>query len=123
MSKKDNFEPVLELLDSEAMKRLKEQFERRAERCRNKNYNEEGIPMFLVLEDVGCDASGAARTGVISGDPMYNLMLAAMLEVFSSHLANQDRALEPKEISIMLEVLADQYFALANPPNSEPTPH
>ncbi len=123
MPTKNNFEQVLDLLDDEAMKRLKEQFEAHAERCRNKNYNEEGIPMFLVLEDVGGDACGAARIGVTSGDPMYNLMLAATLEVFSSCLAGQDRALEPKEISIMLEVLADQYFALANPPNSEPTPH
>ena len=45
-------------------------FDRQAAYCRSKNYNEEGIPMFLVLEDVSSNSATArevARGGYTAG--------------------------------------------------------
>ena len=102
---------LLEGLDDETLAQLRAAFELRAARCAARNYNEEGIPMFLVLEDVSGDAEGLARRGVGSGEPSYNRLLATALELFADFLAVERGRLEPKDINLVLEVLADAYFA------------
>jgi hypothetical protein len=107
----------LAALSDDARRRLLERFDAQAERCRAKNYNEEGIPMFLVLEDMVLEdvrGDGTRQPGA-SSDPLYDALLAAALELFAEHVASAKGTLEPKDVSVILEVMAETYFVPPGP--------
>lgn len=100
---------------------LEEAFDRHAAYCRGKVYNEEGIPMFLVLEDASSRtlATPAAPAGAdmpISADALFDLLLVVATEVYKQQLEARGEPLRPDDISLMLEVLAEHFFITAHPP-------
>lgn len=100
----------LEILLGDAFAALARDFDRHAAACRGRNYSEEGIPMLLILEDLGGDPPGAA-TG-FSGDPALDLTLAAASEAYRRHLERGGRDLDADDIATVLEVLAARYLTL-----------
>lgn len=105
---------IAQFQDEVAKSGFAQKFAEQLAHCRNKNYNEEGIPMFLVLEDLS-RAPDDSAAHVSSGDPLYNLFLAAALELFREQLTQQQGELRSEDISHMLEVLAEHYFIVAQP--------
>jgi hypothetical protein len=98
-------------------------FERLLEYCESKNYNEEGIPMYLVLEDVSGQALGTGAPPVVprSGDSFFNLMLVTALEIFRQHKQGSTVELQPQDIGRMLEVLAEHYSGIVSFRSKEKT--
>jgi hypothetical protein len=94
------------LLSERGAATLAAEFEEHVKYCRGRNYNQEGIPMLLVLEDV----SGSASPPLSSGDPLYNLSLVAATELFREQLQQEGRDLRPEDIFSILEVVAERYF-------------
>jgi hypothetical protein len=91
-------------------------FERLLEYCESKNYNEEGIPMYLVLEDVSGKALGVSTAPVMprSGDSFFNLMLVTALDIYRQRKQGTKVELESKDIGRMLEVLAEHYAGVVS---------
>ena len=89
-------------------------FDRLLEYCESKNYNEEGIPMYLVLEDVSAKALGTAPVMPRSGDSFFNLMLVTALDIYRQRKQGSKVELESKDIGRMLEVLAEHYAGVVS---------
>jgi hypothetical protein len=89
-------------------------FDKLLEYCESKNYNEEGIPMYLVLEDVSGKALGAVATMPRSGDSFFNLMLVTALDIYRQRKQGDNVELQSKDISRMLEVLAEHYAGVVS---------
>jgi hypothetical protein len=83
--------------------------------CRSKNYKEEGIPMYLVLEDVSNQQESGSKTPTPhSGDQMFHGMLVAASELIRQQLQQRQENLRSEDISILLEVLAERYFTFVS---------
>lgn len=91
-------------------------FERLLEYCESKNYNEEGIPMYLVLEDVSGKALSADTAPVMprSGDSFFNLMLVTALDIYRQRKQGNNVELQSQDIGRMLEVLAEHYAGVVS---------
>lgn len=89
-----------------------EYFRRETARCRDRNYNEQGIPMILALEDLG----GGALPSV--GESPVNKVLA---DAMTLALEAQDGADEATvRVAKAAEVVADLLFLLGAPVDNEP---
>lgn len=93
-----------QLLSPEAREALSAEVKRVAARCRSRDYNEEGIPMYLILEDVGGEPAPTM------GSALHNLLLASAAE--SAMEALEFSEIGPREIATVFEVLASQLFTL-----------
>ncbi len=94
-------------------------FDRQAAYCRSKIYNEEGIPMFLVLEDVSSDTPTVREVAEAAPrDALFDLLLVTATEVYKQQLEAKGEPLSPKDISLLLEVLAEHFFVTAQAPKS-----
>ncbi len=108
------------LLGEASSHALERDFKRHAKFCQSKDYREEGIPMYLVLEDVSQKAvskkkvSKRKRTSLSSGDQMIHLMMVEVLELFYQQLKRRKKDLRSEDISMILEVLAERYFAFVS---------
>jgi hypothetical protein len=91
-------------------------FDRLLEYCESKNYNEEGIPMYLVLEDVSGKALGTNAAPVMprSGDSFFNFMLVTALDIYRQRKQGSKVELQSEDISRMLEVLAEHYAGVVS---------
>jgi hypothetical protein len=89
-------------------------FDRLLEYCESKNYNEEGIPMYLVLEDVSGKALGEAPIMPRSGDSFFNFMLVTALDIYRQRKQGNKVELQSEDISRMLEVLAEHYAGVVS---------
>lgn len=96
-----------EWLDSATRDAVATQLLELAKTCRERDYNTEGIPMVLVLEDT----RGAAPTG---GDPIENA-LAALTGAWALQ-ARAGEEVTPYDIATAFEVLA---YRLLEPPADE----
>lgn len=99
------------LFDSQSLHELTGELRDEITRCRERNYNEEGIEMFLVLEDL--EAGPAPR----SGSPLDNALLAitarlAMWAQEEAGAAADDPG--PAEIAAAFEVLARRCFSIGS---------
>jgi hypothetical protein len=90
------------------------EFDRLLEYCESKNYNEEGIPMYLVLEDVSGKASGATPVMPRSGDSFFNFMLVTALDIYRQRKQGNNVELQAQDINRMLEVLAEHYAGVVS---------
>jgi hypothetical protein len=108
------------LLGETSSQALERDFKRHAKFCQSKNYREEGIPMYLTLEDVSQKAvskkkvSKRKSTALSSGDQMVNLMMVETLELFHQQLKRRKKDLRSEDISMILEVLAERYFSFVS---------
>lgn len=107
------------LLGEASSQALEQDFQQHAKFCQSKNYREEGIPMYLVLEDVSQKAVSKKNvskksTTHQSGDQMVNLMMVAVLELFHQQLKRRKKTLRSEDISVILEVLAERYFTFVS---------
>lgn len=124
MSKKNNlYKPLAKhietLLGEDSSQDLEQDFKRHAKFCRSKDYREEGIPMYLTLEDVSQKAVSKKKTTkkstiLQSGDQMVNLMMVETLELFHQQLKRRKKDLRSEDISVILEVLAERYFSFVS---------
>jgi hypothetical protein len=89
-------------------------FDRLLEYCESKNYNEEGIPMYLVLEDVSGRGVGATPVMPRSGDSFFNFMLVTALDIYRQRKQGNKVELQSEDISRMLEVLAEHYAGVVS---------
>jgi hypothetical protein len=117
MSKKDNRYQTLakdiELLLGEASSQALEQdFKRQARFCEDKDSREEGIPMYLVLEDISQKKTTPKKRE--SGDIMVRLLMVQVLELFHQQLKRRKKDLRSEDISLILEVLAERYFSFVS---------
>ncbi len=107
-----------QLLSPEAREALSAEVKRIAARCRSRDYNEEGIPMYLILEEVG----EPERSPAI-GSALHNALLASAAELAMEALEFSE--IGPREIATVFEVLASQLFTMnaAQPLALTPTPN
>jgi hypothetical protein len=89
-------------------------FDRLLEYCESKNYNEEGIPMYLVLEDVSGREAGVTPIMPRSGDSFFNLMLVTALNIYRQRKQGNNIELQSQDISRLLEVLAEHYAGVVS---------
>lgn len=94
-------------------------FDRQAAYCRSKLYSEEGIPMFLVLEDVSGETPPTPQTGMaeVPRDALFDLLLVTATEVYKQQLEAKGEPLRSEDISLILEVLAEHFFVTAQAPS------
>jgi len=110
------------LFTTEQLKVFEEAFEQQASYCRNKIYSEEGIPMFLVLEDVSepTDAAKPLNEAPLETaaprDALFDLLLVTAIEVYKQQLESKGEPLQAKDIGLLLEVLAEHFFTPARSP-------
>jgi hypothetical protein len=117
MSKKDNRYQTLAkdieiLLGQASSQALEQDFKRNARFCQKKDSREEGIPMYLVLEDVSQKKTKAKKPE--SGDIMIRLLMVQVLELFHQQLKRRKKKLRSEDISVILEVLAERYFSFVS---------
>jgi hypothetical protein len=110
---------IVTLLGEASSQALERDFKRHAKFCQSKNYREEGIPMYLTLEDVSQKALSKKKvskksTALSSGDQMVNLMMVETLELFHQQLKRRKKDLRSEDISMILEVLAERYFSFVS---------
>lgn len=89
-------------------------FDQLLEHCESKNYNEEGIPMYLVLEDVSGREMGATPVMPRSGDSFFNFMLVTALDIYRQRKQGSNVELQSQDISRLLEVLAEHYAGVVS---------
>ena len=91
--------------DPAAREALSREVKRIANQCRTRDYNEEGIPMYLILEDVTSPESSPTV-----GSVLHNTLLASAAELTLAALDYEE--IGPEEIATVFEVLASQLFTM-----------
>ena len=107
------------LFTPEQLQAFEEAFDKRVAYCRSKNYSEEGIPMFLVLEDVSKTQNAIIPSNTESTmprDSLFDFLLVTAIEVYKQQLETKNKPLEAKDIGLLLEVLAEHFFITARSP-------
>lgn len=109
------------LFTAEQLREFEGAFDKQATYCRSKNYSEEGIPMFLVLEDVSGTPSTEsapviATESTAPRDSLFDLLLVTATEVYKQQLESKGEPLEAKDIGLLLEVLGEHFFTTAQSP-------
>lgn len=95
------------LLDPTSLAAVAEELRSEIAHCRSRNLKEEGIEMFLVLEDLG--GSAPPR----SGSSVDSALLATLARLaLRAQQSSPDADIGPAEIAAAFEVLARRYFLL-----------
>lgn len=97
--------PHADIRHAEAREVLSAEIKRLAAGCRARDYNEEGIPMYLVLEDVA-----EPEHSPQIGSALHNALLAAAAEMVLEALEFGE--VGPEEIATVFEVLGSQLFTM-----------
>ena len=97
--------PNFTQLDPAARAALSREVKRLAARCSTRDCNEEGIPTYLMLEDVTSPESSP-----VMGSVLHNTLLASAAELSLAALAYEE--IGPKEIATVFELLALQLFTM-----------
>ncbi|WP_223588251.1 hypothetical protein [Neobacillus bataviensis] len=87
----------------------KEEFKTLYDFCSNRNYGEEGIPVYLMLDDL--TNSQDDTLSIQSGDPMFNFLLAKAANELISHLTTEGHELTELDVAKAFELLAEKYFS------------
>ncbi|MDM5326255.1 hypothetical protein [Neobacillus sp. CF12] len=88
----------------------KEEFQTLYDYCSNRNYGEEGIPVYLLLDDLTNDQGDTQS--IQSGDPMFNLLLAKAANELLSYLQKEGHELTELDVAKAFELLAEKYFSI-----------
>ena len=78
--------------------------------CSNRNYGEEGIPVYLMLDDMTNEQEEPQT--IQSGDPFFNFLLAKAANELLSHLQKEDQSMTELDVAKAFELLAEQYFSI-----------
>lgn len=85
----------------------KEDFITIANRCKERVYAEQGIPVFLALEDLTKE-----EIEIESGDKIYNFLIVIAISIFMEHYKEYEgkEEIESKDIGKIVELVAAKYF-------------
>jgi hypothetical protein len=105
-----NLASVTLLEQLEKLNFSKEEYQTLYDYCSNRNYGEEGIPVYLMLDDLTID-QGETQS-IQSGDPMFNFFLAKAANELVFHLQKEGKSLTELNVAKALELLAEKYFSI-----------
>ncbi|MCK1992953.1 hypothetical protein GW626_05310 [Peribacillus muralis] len=89
----------------------KEEFQTLHDYCSNRNYGEEAVAVYLMLEDLTEEKSQPET--IQSGDPMFNFLLAKAASELLVHVQKEDQQITELDVAKAFELLAEKYFSFS----------